>query len=93
MLLNELRKIDARKREREKKTQDLQKLITAADNQAEARSGEKKVQKKKVQQARPAKVDTTVIFIIIIYQVIYYSYLKIKFNIYNLNFSHWNQLA
>lgn len=62
MLLNELRKIDARKREREKKTQDLQKLITAADNQAEARSGEKKVQKKKVQQARPAKVDTTVIY-------------------------------
>ncbi|KAK6642656.1 hypothetical protein RUM43_004158 [Polyplax serrata] len=59
MLLNELRKIDARKREREKKTQDLQKLITAADNQAEARSGEKKVQKKKVQQARPTKIDTT----------------------------------
>lgn len=60
MLLNELRKIDARKKEREKKTQDLQKLITAADSQAEARAGEKKAQKKKVQQARPAKVDTTV---------------------------------
>lgn len=60
MLLNELRKIDARKKEREKKTQDLQKLITAADSQVEPRGGEKRVPKKKVQQTRPAKVDSTV---------------------------------
>ncbi|KAI1288071.1 DNA methyltransferase 1-associated protein 1 [Halotydeus destructor] len=39
-LLEELRKIEARKREREKKTQDLQKLITAADNTASVRKSE-----------------------------------------------------
>lgn len=32
MLLTELKKIEARKRERERKTQDLQKLISRADN-------------------------------------------------------------
>ncbi|XP_065343283.1 DNA methyltransferase 1-associated protein 1 [Cloeon dipterum] len=55
MLLAELRKIEVRKKEREKKTQDLQKLITAADSQAEPRKLDKKAQKKKVpqQQARP----------------------------------------
>ena len=38
MLLAELKKIELRKKEREKKQQDLQKLITAADKQtAEAR--------------------------------------------------------
>lgn len=31
MLLNELKKIEARKKERERKTQDLQKLISQAD--------------------------------------------------------------
>lgn len=31
-LLQELRKIEARKKDRERKTQDLQKLITAADS-------------------------------------------------------------
>jgi DNA methyltransferase 1-associated protein 1 len=62
MLLAELKKIEVRKKEREKKTQDLQKLITAADNQAEARKLDKKAQKKKVptQQARP-KPETVVI--------------------------------
>jgi DNA methyltransferase 1-associated protein 1 len=39
-LLDELRKIEARKKEREKKTQDLQKLITAADNNSAARKSE-----------------------------------------------------
>jgi DNA methyltransferase 1-associated protein 1 (DMAP1) len=33
MLIAELKKIELRKKEREKKTQDLQKLITAADSQ------------------------------------------------------------
>ncbi|UYV67328.1 DMAP1 [Cordylochernes scorpioides] len=42
-LLSELRKIEQRKREREKKTQDLQKLITAADSSStESRKTEKK---------------------------------------------------
>lgn len=36
MLLAELRKIEARKKERERKTQDLQKLISQADQQAES---------------------------------------------------------
>nr|CAD7576447.1 unnamed protein product [Timema californicum] len=52
-LLNELRKIEARKKEREKKQQDLQKLITAADAQSETRKAEKKITKKKMQQLRP----------------------------------------
>ena len=37
-LIDEMKKIEARKREREKKTQDLQKLITAADHSTERSS-------------------------------------------------------
>ena len=56
MLQSEMRKIEARKKEREKKTQDLQKLISQADQQSEqaaattpqARKQEKKLNKKKV---------------------------------------------
>mgnify|MGYP002655279376 CR=1 FL=1 len=56
MLQHEMRKIEARKKEREKKTQDLQKLISQADQQSEtaaastpqARKQEKKLNKKKV---------------------------------------------
>lgn len=47
MLQNELRKIEARKKERDKKTQDLQKLITAADHQNEPRKVNTKFQRKK----------------------------------------------
>ena len=36
MLVAGLRKIEMRKKEREKKQQDLQKLITAAENQADS---------------------------------------------------------
>ena len=36
MLVAELRKIEMRKKEREKKQQDLQKLITAAENLADS---------------------------------------------------------
>ena len=43
-LITELRKIEQRKKEREKKTQDLQKLITAADSTAELRRHEQQVQ-------------------------------------------------
>lgn len=56
LLQNEMRKIEARKKEREKKTQDLQKLISQADKQDEqaasstpaARKQEKKLNRKKV---------------------------------------------
>lgn len=68
MLLNELKKIEARKKERERKTQDLQKLISQADQQGDAasnpaatRKSEKKLYKKKIQnQPRPSKVDSVV---------------------------------
>ncbi|KAK3091085.1 hypothetical protein FSP39_017018 [Pinctada imbricata] len=46
-LIAELKKIELRKKEREKKTQDLQKLITAADSNIDKR-GDKKQTKKKV---------------------------------------------
>lgn len=56
VLQNELRKIEARKKEREKKTQDLQKLISQADQQSEqaaastpqARKQDKKLNRKKM---------------------------------------------
>ncbi|XP_011196367.1 DNA methyltransferase 1-associated protein 1 [Zeugodacus cucurbitae] len=68
MLLNELKKIEARKKERERKTQDLQKLISQADQQSDAatnvqsaRKYEKKLVKKKLHhQPRPSKVDSVV---------------------------------
>jgi DNA methyltransferase 1-associated protein 1 len=70
MLQNEMRKIEARKKEREKKTQDLQKLISQADQQNEqtatatpqARKQEKKLNRKKVpvqQKVNKADVVTT----------------------------------
>ncbi|KAL1500989.1 hypothetical protein ABEB36_006397 [Hypothenemus hampei] len=59
-LLIELKKIDARKKERERKTQDLQKLISQADSQNDTpRKTDKKIPKKKVPNpSRPFKVDT-----------------------------------
>lgn len=61
-LVTEYRRIEARKKERDKKTQDLQKLITAADNQSETRRIEKKLPKKKLQQqlTRP-RIDTVTV--------------------------------
>ncbi len=47
-LIAELKKIELRKKEREKKAQDLQKLITAADNNAELRRTERQIKKKKI---------------------------------------------
>jgi len=46
--MQELKKIEQRKKEREKKTLDLQKLITAADSNLEARRPERKTTKKAV---------------------------------------------
>lgn len=54
-LLQELRKIEARKKEREKRSQDLQKLITAADTTAEQRRTERKAPKKKLPQKKEAE--------------------------------------
>ncbi|XP_064186562.1 DNA methyltransferase 1-associated protein 1 isoform X1 [Anguilla rostrata] len=51
-LIQELRKIEIRKKEREKKAQDLQKLITAADTTTEMRRAERKATKKKLPQKR-----------------------------------------
>ncbi|XP_072172762.1 DNA methyltransferase 1-associated protein 1-like [Diadema setosum] len=48
MLIAEMKKIELRKKEREKKAQDLQKLITAADNNADLRRTERKINKKKI---------------------------------------------
>ncbi len=51
-LVQELRKIETRKKDREKKAQDLQKLITAADTTTEMRRAERKATKKKLPQRR-----------------------------------------
>ncbi|XP_017768205.1 PREDICTED: DNA methyltransferase 1-associated protein 1 [Nicrophorus vespilloides] len=60
-LIGELKKIEARKKERERKTQDLQKLISQADNQGETpRKADKKLPKKKITNpSRPSRVDTS----------------------------------
>jgi DNA methyltransferase 1-associated protein 1 len=47
-LMQELKKIEQRKKEREKKTLDLQKLITAADSNAETKRPERKTTKKMI---------------------------------------------
>lgn len=67
--MNELRKIEARKKEREKKTQDLQKLITAADNQSDNRKAEKKITKKKLQHPSRPRTDGTVSFPVIVFDL------------------------
>lgn len=60
-LLTELRKIEQRKKERDRKTQDLQKLITAADHQADPRKSERKSSKKSSSSSRnrPSKTDSS----------------------------------
>lgn len=59
-LIAELKKIELRKKEREKKTQDLQKLITAADSNFDARRSEKKQTKKKIHTPNQ-KINPTVV--------------------------------
>ncbi|XP_046361591.1 DNA methyltransferase 1-associated protein 1-like isoform X2 [Haliotis rufescens] len=54
-LIAELKKIELRKKEREKKTQDLQKLITAADSSIDSRRTERKTTKKKVNPQQKIK--------------------------------------
>lgn len=61
MLLAELKKIEVRRKERDRKTQDLQKLMTAADMQADSRKPEKKMPPKRKlnQPVRPKALDTS----------------------------------
>lgn len=54
-LIEELKKIELRKKEREKKTQDLQKLITAADSNIDSRKADKKKISKKFQHHLKSK--------------------------------------
>lgn len=61
MLTQELRKIDARKKEREKKTQDLQKLITGNDSPVEPRKQERRTaQRKRFQSQVKVRSDANV---------------------------------
>jgi len=66
MLIQELRKIEARKRDRDRKTQDLQKLISAVDKQNDSRKNlkiDKKTphhRKRIAVPVRPTKVDPNV---------------------------------
>ena len=59
-LIAELKKIELRKKEREKKTQDLQKLITAADSNIDSRKAEKKKASKKIPHQHKIKETTGV---------------------------------
>ncbi|XP_052236225.1 DNA methyltransferase 1-associated protein 1-like isoform X2 [Dreissena polymorpha] len=58
-LIEELKKIELRKKEREKKTQDLQKLITAADSNIDSRKSDKKKASKKFPQTQKLHKETT----------------------------------
>jgi hypothetical protein len=59
MLRAELKKIEARKKEREKKTQDLQKLIAQADSSSKNLSGlDKKALKKKMMGANGSTLQS-----------------------------------
>lgn len=62
-LIQELRKIETRKKEREKKAQDLQKLIKAADTTTELRRAEKRVSKKKLPQKRETEKPVRNVFL------------------------------
>lgn len=70
--MTEMKKIEVRKKERDRKTQDLQKLISQADQQSESnpnnlagsssgRKQDRKIIKKRVQPpSRPNRADPTV---------------------------------
>lgn len=61
MLTQELRKIEARKKEREKKAQDLQKLITGTESSTELRKQEKRPpQRKRIQNQLKIRSDSNV---------------------------------
>lgn len=77
-LLAELRKIEQRKKERDRKTQDLQKLITAADHQADPRKSERKSSKKSSSSSRnrPNKTDTSHVCCKVTLCMQWYAYIK-----------------
>lgn len=76
MLICELRKIEQRKKERDRKTQDLQKLITAADNQTDSRKTDRKSSKKSSNATRhkinKADANNVSVFSIYIFKLSYY---------------------
>ena len=76
-MIAELKKIEQRKKEREKKTQDLQKLITAADSSMDARRSERKATKKKppqlLQRVRDGNVSETCMLYSIVVHLLFNS--------------------
>ena len=61
MLQQELRKIEARKREREKKAQDLQRLMTGSDSPVEPRKQDKRqAPRKRFQNQVKVRCDPSV---------------------------------
>ena len=58
--MQETNEEELRKKEREKKTQDLQKLITAADSNIDSRKSDKKKANKKFQQQQKIKETSAV---------------------------------
>lgn len=70
-MTQELRKIEARKKEREKKAQDLQKLITGSESPAEPRKQEKRpAQRKRFQSQIKMRADPNVCIICKYYRLI-----------------------
>jgi DNA methyltransferase 1-associated protein 1 len=69
-----LRKIEQRKKERDRKTQDLQKLITAADNQVDPRKIDRKSSKKNNNSNRNKlnKADSSNVREILLILICYY---------------------
>lgn len=93
-LLAELRKIEQRKKERDRKTQDLQKLITAADHQADPRKSERKSSKKSSSSSRnrPNKTDTSHVSATKKFTLyIVHSFIKCSCNFLKF-YRQWNQL-
>lgn len=78
-LTQELRKIEARKKEREKKAQDLQKLITGSESPAEPRKQEKRpAQRKRFQSQIKMRADPNVCTIYTLYCVVINLFIKIR---------------
>lgn len=94
MLLAESRKIEQRKRERDRKTQDLQKLITAADHQADPRKNERKPTKKSGAAARnrPNKADTSHVNCLPIFPLYTMYFTNTAFLMRMITFRQWNPL-
>lgn len=86
-LIAELKKIELRKKEREKKTQDLQKLITAADSNIDSRKADKRQTKKKIhlQQKFKEVVCFNSLFVNLQHLLLLYFYFDIQVSDYIFN--------